>query len=388
MMAAPAREKRILLWHTDKPEWVKETVKDGLPADTTLDEQQSVLQACIQLEQDWLLSGSFAALVRGAEPGNKLHTVSDFYMKHDQKKEKIKRKKTIIFGAGPSGLTLACAVGDYTAMVLEKRTSRAYRSRQYILFLHNRVVEQMETFPALRDVRRCMKPAPKPPFEPPPGTIIPVGGDGDGGAPAGHVVRLGDLQKELSSRATKRGIAIHFDTVFDMNKVRQQLKDAAVRVVDATGGQGRYNKVSGTYGATVTLNSRIAPVEMQTLLLPKTRNEPTRYFCVQIDDTDRYTYYFGLKIRVEQYQAFRRHKDYIPLLVFQSKEYFERLADGRMEEVKQGVHIVSVTPDQTRKADNGVIRIGDARRSADFFTAQGATRGILDALEEARERVE
>jgi len=339
-----------------------------------------LMKECMELENKYLVAGTLEAHMRDAGEEDALVSLSVFYNKIDRYLELIRDVNIVIFGAGPSGLTLASACDRNEALVLEKRSEAKYARRYYILFFRKATVEKMKSYPALRDIQREMISVSKQPWDTEAGTIVPAV-QAEGTDPiVGFVTRLGDLQVALRQTAHANGNDVVFESTFDMDKLHRAYPDR--RIVDATGGRGRHEIKKGEFGGTVTLSSRLTPDEMKRHLRPP--RDKTRYFCVPEHGTDMYTYYFGLRISQVQYQAFRRHRGYLPMLVFHPDEYFAMLDEGIIEDVQQNVHIVVITPEDSPLVSDGLYRIGDARRSVDFFTATGATKGVEDALELAR----
>lgn len=360
------------------PEWMREAARDSPDRNALLD----LTNQCMDLEKTYLVSGSCEAAVQSANPGQEEQALRDFLSLNEQYINFIQQRNTIIFGAGPSGLTLASACSPGEAVVLEKRTQAKYNRRFYILFFRKEKVEQMEALgEGLTNIREEMLAVSRAPWEAAAGTIVPAVRAENEAQTVGFVTRLGDLQNTLHLRAEHRGNITLFDSKVDMDKIKKEFPDK--RVVDATGGRGRHAIEGGEFGGTVTLSSNLPPEQMQTFLQTPSGlfqgKVQTRYFCVQEPNSETYTYYFGLRLTRVQYQAFRRHRGYLPMLVFAPKQYFRMLDEKIIGDVQQNVHIVSVT-EQARDAANGVIRIGDAKRSVDFFTATGATEGVTDAL--------
>lgn len=360
------------------PEWMREAARDSPDRNALLD----LTNQCMDLEKTYLVSGSCEAAVQSANPGQEEQALRDFLSLNEQYINFIQQRNTIIFGAGPSGLTLASACSPGEAVVLEKRTQAKYNRRFYILFFRKEKVEQMEALgEGLTNIREEMLAVSRAPWEAAAGTIVPAVRAENEAQTVGFVTRLGDLQNTLHLRAEHRGNITLFDSKVDMDKIKKEFPDK--RVVDATGGRGRHAIEGGEFGGTVTLSSNLPPEQMQTFLQTPSGlfqgKVQTRYFCVQEPNSETYTYYFGLRLTRVQYQAFRRHRGYLPMLVFAPKQYFRMLDEKIIGDVQQNVHIVSVT-EQARDAANGVIRIGDAKRSVDFFTATGATKGVTDAL--------
>lgn len=365
------------------PEWMREAARKSPDRNALL----ALTNRCTELEKTYLVSGSCEAAVQRADPDQEEQALRVFFDQNIYYIKVIQVRNTIIFGAGPSGLTLASACPPADAVVLEKRGEHKYNRRFYILFFRKETVEQMEALgEGLANIREAMIAVSQAPWEAAAGTIVPAVRAEDEASAVGFVTRLGDLQDILHLRAEHRGNTTLFDSKVDMDKIKKEFPDK--RVVDATGGRGRHAIEDGEFGGTVTLSSNLPPEQMQTFLQTPSGSfqgkVQTRYFCVQEPNYEAYTYYFGLRLTRVQYQAFRRHRGYLPMLVFAPTQYFRMLDAKIIGDVQQNVHIVSVT-EQAGNAANGVIQIGDAKRSVDFFTATGATKGVTDALEEARQ---
>jgi hypothetical protein len=361
------------------PEWMREAARSSPDKNSLL----ALTNQCLRLEKTCLVEGSCEAAVQRAQTGGEEQALRDFLALNEYYINVIQQRNTIIFGAGPSGLTLASACPLGEAVVLEKRTEAKYNRRYYILFFRKETVEQMEAFDGLRGIRKAMIAVSRAPWDAPAGTIVPVVRAEDEASTVGFVTRLGDLQDALYIRALhRRGNPTFFESRVDMDKIKKQFPEK--NVVDATGGRGRHAIEDGQFGGTVTLSSDLPPEDMQPFLLQPAGTfqgkVQTRYFCVQEPRSETYTYYFGLRLTRVQYQAFRRHPGYLPMLVFDPERYFSMLDDGTIRNVQQNVHIVFITQDGEPEAPGSVIRIGDAKRSVDFFLATGATKGVKDAL--------